>query len=160
MKSIKIWSLIAMLCFAFVGCENPDNGDNSGNNSNGGNSDSLVGEWKLVSWCNAAPEFNVYIDFNEDGTFEMYQQVYSLNYELYAGTYTVSKGVLSGKYSDMQAWSDSYTCKVETVSGVKQLQLVSQTDATVVSIYETTTISDDVKAEATETRAAGTERFL
>ena len=60
----------------------------------------VAGEWQLVQWNDATPEFKVYIDFNADGTFEMYQQVWSFDYELYTGKYVVTGDVMTGTYAD------------------------------------------------------------
>ena len=93
MKSIKIWSLLAMMLIGFAGCDDIDvNGDSS--------SSEVTGQWGLVSWCNEVPPFNVYVEFKADGTFDMYEQVYSLTYEYVNGTYSLSNGKLTGVYSD------------------------------------------------------------
>ena len=44
--------------------------------------------------------------------------------------------------------------------GVKNLKLIDTADASIVSIYGSTTIPEEVKSEATATRAAGAEHFL
>lgn len=160
MKSLKIWSLVAMLFFGLTSCETPDNG---GTGNGGGNSvaKDIVDEWALVSWSDTDPVFNVYVDFNEDGTFEMYQQVYSLTYELYSGNYAVMDGVLNGSYYDGEAWKCGYTATVDVdENGVKRLTLLSQEEPNITSIYTAKAIPEEVKVEATETRSAATERFL
>lgn len=160
MKSLKIWSLVAMLFFGLTSCETPDNG---GTGNGGGNSvaKDIVDEWALVSWSDTDPVFNVYVDFNEDGTFEMYQQVYSLTYELYSGNYAVMDGVLNGSYSDGEAWKCGYTATVDVdENGVKRLTLLSQEEPNITSIYTAKAIPEEVKVETTETRSVATERFL
>lgn len=160
MKSLKIWSLVAMLFVGLTSCETPDNGGTGTGGGNGAVKD-IVDEWALVSWSDAEPVFNVYVDFNEDGTFEMYQQVYSLTYELYTGSYTIANGVLSGSYSDGEAWKCGYKATVDTdENGVKRLTLLSQEEPNITSIYTAKAIPEEVKVEATETRSAATERFL
>lgn len=159
MKSLKIWSLVAMLFLGLTACDDPDN--NGGTTGGGNDAKDLVGEWDIVSWCDAEPVFNVYIDFNEDGTFEMYQQVYSLTYELYTGSYTVADGVVNGSYSDGEAWKCGYKATFGSdANGAKQLTLVSQDEANITSVYASTTIPEEVKNEAAETRAEVSERFL
>lgn len=130
MKSLKIWSLVAMLFFGLTSCETPDNG---GTGNGGGNSvvKDIVDEWALVSWSDTDPVFNVYVDFNEDGTFEMYQQVYSLTYELYSGNYAVMDGVLNGSYSDGEAWKCGYTATVDVdENGVSVLLFLARRSLT------------------------------
>lgn len=154
MKSIKIWSLLAMMLIGFAGCDDIDvNGDSS--------SSEVTGQWGLVSWCNEVPPFNVYVEFKADGTFDMYEQVYSLTYEYVNGTYSLSNGKLTGVYSDGSQWKTSYNVSIENGDGgVKNLKLVDTADASIVSIYGSTTIPEEVKSEATATRAAGAEHFL
>ena len=87
MKNLKIWSLIALFAMVFVGCggDDNDNLDQSGIN----------GTWYLTSMCGSAPEFNVYIEFNNSGKFNIYQQVWTLTYERYTGTYSVDGNVIN-----------------------------------------------------------------
>lgn len=157
MKSIKIWSLLAMLFIGMVGCTPVDDDKQPGNN---GNEEivGLVGEWVLTSWSETEPLFNVYVNFKDDNSFEMYEQVYSLTYELVTGTYAVSDGRLTGEYSDGSTWKSSYSVTVTEGEQGNMLQLVDESDVT--SIYESTTIPEEVKIEASETRAAGAEHFL
>lgn len=159
MKSIKIWSLIAMLFIGLAGCESvvTDDGTDSGTNG-GDNNVSIVGEWRLVSWCGEVPPFNVYIDFKEDETFEMYEQVYALTYEYVTGTYMFSKGKLTGIYSNGSMMKSKYTVAVTNTEDGKLLELTDEENT--VSIYEAVPIPEEVKAEATETRASGAEYFL
>ena len=150
MKSLKIFSLAMLLALALVGCkkeENPGGGK-------GGNA--LVGEWVLTSWSEAQPEFNVYIDFNDDNTFEMYQQVWSFDYELFAGNYTVNGDIVTGSYTDGSAWACGYKFIVEG----DVLTMYSQEDVSVASVYEKCTIPEEIKAEAAQTRSLEVVPFL
>lgn len=147
MKSLKIFSLALLLVFAAVGCKNPSASQGGGE---------LAGEWVLASWNGSEPEFNVYIDFNENGTFEMFQQVWSFDYEYFEGTYSINGDILTGTYSNGTNWACGY--KFETLDG--QLKLASQEDQSVVSIYESCTIPAEIKTEATETRSAEVVPFL
>ena len=131
-----------------VGCEN--------NKPGGGKSGALSGEWVLTSWNDAAPEFNVYIDFNSDGTFEIYQQVWSFDYELYTGTYTVKGDIVTGVYADGTNWACGYKfAKVDNT-----LNMYSQEDKSIASVYEACEIPAEIKAEATATRSMETVPFL
>lgn len=95
MKSFKIFSLAMLMLLALTGCGEKE----------GGKGVKVAGEWQLVQWNDATPEFKVYIDFNADGTFEMYQQVWSFDYELYTGKYVVTGDVMTGTYADGSNWA-------------------------------------------------------
>ena len=134
------------MLLALVGCEPKDN--------NGGKS--IVGEWKLVEWNNAAPEFNVYIEFYGDKTFEMYQQVWSFDYELFTGNYVINGDIVTGTYIDGTNWACGYKFAKEG----NTLTMYSQEDQSVTSVYEKCTIPEEIKAEATATRSLEVVPFL
>ena len=146
MKSFKIFSLAMLMLLALTGCGEKE----------GGKGVKVAGEWQLVQWNDATPEFKVYIDFNADGTFEMYQQVWSFDYELYTGKYVVTGDVMTGTYADGSNWACGY--KVNVVDG--QLTMYSQEDQSVTSLYEKCTIPEEIKAEASATRAMEVVPFL
>ena len=146
MKSFKIFSLAMLMLLALTGCGEKE----------GGKGVKVAGEWQLVQWNDATPEFKVYIDFNADGTFEMYQQVWSFDYELYTGKYVVTGDVMTGTYADGSNWACGY--KVNVVDG--QLTMYSQEDQSVTSLYEKCTIPGEIKAEASTTRALEVVPFL
>lgn len=146
MKSFKIFSLAMLMLLALTGCGEKE----------GGKGVKVAGEWQLVQWNDATPEFKVYIDFNADGTFEMYQQVWSFDYELYTGKYVVTGDVMTGTYADGSNWACGY--KVNVVDG--QLTMYSQEDQSVTSLYEKCTIPEEIKDEASTTRAMEVVPFL
>ena len=146
MKSFKIFSLAMLMLLALTGCGEKE----------GGKGVKVAGEWQLVQWNDATPEFKVYIDFNADGTFEMYQQVWSFDYELYTGKYVITGDVMTGTYADGSNWACGY--KVNVVDG--QLTMYSQEDQSVTSLYEKCTIPEEIKTEATTTRAMEVVPFL
>lgn len=153
MKSLKIWSLVALLAMALVGCGNDD--DNGGKapatNSN------IVGKWHLASWCGETPEFDVYIEFKKDGKFDIYQQTWKFTYEHFSGAYNLEKGILSGVYSDGTDWTARYI--VDVVDS--KLKLINKVDLEEVSIYEESTIPNEIIEEAkSETRSEGVVPFL
>lgn len=163
MKNLKIWSLIAMFALLFTACDDTTNSEQDGPTPGPKPSEgleALVNEWAIISWCGDAPVFNVYIDFNEDGTFEMYQQVYSLDYELYTGKYNVAGDVVTGTYSDGSQWKCGYRASIATKDGDYELTLMSQEDVSLTSVYSNTAIPEDIKAEATATRSSQAEPFL
>lgn len=147
MKSLKIFTLAILAVMTLVGCD-PDKPQ--------GDSGALSGEWSLATWNDVAPEFHVYIDFNNDGTFEMFQQVWSFDYELFKGTYTIDGNVVSGVYDNGQAWA----CDYEFVVDGKTLTLHSRETVKSKSVYEKCTIPEEIKAEASATRAEEVVPFL
>lgn len=146
MKSFKIFSLAMLMLLALTGCGEKE----------GGKGVKFAGEWQLVQWNDATPEFNVYIDFNSDGTFEIYQQVWSFDYELFTGKYVITGDVMTGTYADGSNWACGY--RVNVVDG--QLYMYSQEDQSVTSLYEKCTIPEEIKAEASPTRSMEVVPFL
>lgn len=151
MKIFKMLSLAAVLLFA-VAC-GEKNGPSGGTSVAGW--DNIEQEWKLVSVDGVANDFSVYIEFN-DGTFALYQQVYTWDYKFFEGEYSIDGGVLSGKYFDGSSWKTSYTGGVS-----EDGKFLTLKDATPVTyVYEACTIPESVKEEATATRAAEITPFL
>lgn len=142
-----------MLLIAVTGCEPVNVGDKPGDNNN--NKVGISGEWSLVEWNGEAPEFHVYAKF-DNGTFELYQQVWTLDYELFKGEYTLTDDILTGVYEGGTAWSCGY--RVEIVDG--KLNMYSQEDVSVTSIYEECVIPEEIITEATTTRSENVVPFL
>ena len=139
-----------LVAVVFTGCEkvtNPDGPSVKG---------VLSGEWVLTSWNETAPEFNVYIDFNDDDTFEIYQQVWSFDYELYTGTYTINGDIVTGVYADGSNWA----CGYKFVKDGDTLTMYSQEDQSVTSVYAKCEIPAEIKQEASATRAMEIVPFL
>ena len=91
---------------AMVGCSKKTGGGSD--DPVASNFDAIEKEWKLVSVNGEANEFNVYISFDQ-GTFALYQQVYTLDYKFYDGEYEVEGGKLTGEYFEGGAWKCAYT---------------------------------------------------
>ena len=153
MKSLKIWSLVALLALAMTACDNKGGNDEP----KVGGLDNIEQGGKLVSVNGTPAEFNVYISFSS-GMFAIYQQVYTLDYQFYDGEYTVSGNTLSGNYFDGSDWKCNYTGGI-TEDG-KTMTLKSAETNPVTFVYEACTIPEDVKAEATATRAIDVVPFL
>ncbi len=142
----KYFAIFAVALLALVGCEPTL--------TPGGSSD-IDGQWHIVEWNGEAPEFDVYVDFNK-GKFDIYQQVYSLYYEHFEGTYKTSGEIITGSYTDGSNWACGYKFEV---SG-KKLTLSSQEDSSIVSVYERCEIPQSVIDEATTTRATDAKPIL
>ena len=89
---------------------------------------------------------DIYIDFNENKTFELYQQIGEGAYRLYRGTWNLEGDLLTGKYNDGEDWACAYTVVVAD----KTMTLTSSNDAAEVSVYESAAIPAKVK-ESCET---------
>lgn len=85
------------------------------------NSDSLKGTWNLEQIDGvSAGELSVWMEFSET-SFDIYQRLGNkVSYEHYNGTWSLVKGVLSGKYSDGKPWASSYNA---TITDGVQLRL-------------------------------------
>ena len=113
----------------------------------------------VTSFDGAATEyFDVYLVFKADGSFEMYQRLYTLNYEYYAGSYNVSGDIVTGNYDDGKNWLTGY--KAEVSADGKTLTMYSQEDVSLTTVYTAEAVPVEIKAEAKTTRSADSERFL
>ena len=98
----------------------------------------LVGQWHSVS---NALEADLYIDFQEGKTFELYQQIGEGAHRLYRGTWNLEGTLLTGKYNDGEDWAAAYQVEMRE----KQLVLTSNNDAAEKSTYEKAEIPAEVK---------------
>lgn len=149
MKSLKILSMMLLLAATLVGCDKD-------NTPSGGVNSKVVGEWMLTEWNGEATEFNVYLDFNSDATFAIYQQVWTLDYELFEGTFKTSGEILTGTYADGTNWASGYKFAVDG----DKLTMYSQEDQSVTSVYTKCEIPEEVISEATTTRSWEVVPFL
>lgn len=143
-----------MLLMVITGCE-PVGGDTKPGDD--ANQAVVCGEWSLVEWNGEAPVFHVYVKFDNNGAFEIYQQVWDFNYELYKGEYTLSGDVLSGVYEDGKALACEYQVEVKED---KLYMYSKEDDFSVTSVYEKCAIPMEVITEATTTRSDDVVPFL
>ena len=69
----------------------------------------IVGEWRLTSWSESAPEgFEVYVEFTSASTFGLYQKVETSDYTRYTGRYSIDGTRLTGVYDDGESWGSGY----------------------------------------------------
>lgn len=104
----------------------------------------FYGEWKLTEWESTSANMDVYIDFNEDKSFDMYQKTESVRFVKYDGTYSITGFTLSGVYSDEVVWGSDYIISFDE----DKLILTSTGEVMEKNVYSRTTIPDDVKQEA------------
>ena len=148
MKIFKMLAVAAVALFA-VACGEKPGGQVDGPSI--GSFDAIENEWKLVSVDGVANDFIVYISFT-DGLFFLYQQIYSWDFVLYEGEYTIEGGVLNGTYVDGGAWKTPYTGGVSEDG--KFLTLKSKEATPVTYVYEACSIPEEVMDEVTRAAAA------
>ena len=141
-----IYSLFAAVLFLFsAGCSKDDDG--SKNIDSG-----VVGEWRQTKWSNEAyADFDVYVEFLSDGTFNIFQKVETPTFVCYSGDFAVNGAQLSGRYRDGEPWGASYA--FELSGDGKTLTMISQTDKAEESVYTRTAIPEEVR-NAPEVRSA------
>lgn len=104
----------------------------------------LAGEWQLKSWTSEAPQdFDIYLSFAANQTFEVYQQLAEVKYQKFTGNFQVKNDVLTGKYSDGKDFGSSYDISFSESGNT--LTLTSTSKVTEVCIYERTSIPNSVK---------------
>lgn len=143
----KYFAIFAVVLLALVGCNK--------NNHGTSNASDIDGQWHIIEWNNETPEFDVYIEFKA-GKFNIYQQVYSIFFEKFEGSYNVSNGVVTGTYADGSNWACGYKFEVAG----SELTLKSQEDTSIVSVYKKCTIPQSVIDEAAKTRASESKPLL
>lgn len=145
MKKYIYFLFAAALLILSAGCSKDDDGPaviDSG----------IVGEWRQTKWNNEAQaDFDIYIEFLSDGTFNIYQKVETSAYMRYSGNFTIEGTRLSGRYNDGESWGADYI--FELSDNGKTLTMTSNTDTAVVSIYTKTSIPEEVR-NAPEVRSA------
>lgn len=101
MKRIKLLAVLTAAIVMLAGCgekKGPEAGETDGE---------VAGTWKMVSWSNTSAA-EVYVEFAADGSFDLYQRVFSPFYEHFEGTWSADGKTISGKYSDGKPWASTY----------------------------------------------------
>lgn len=131
-RGLKI-CIVAALAFLTAGCGGSDKKKEA---------EPLYDGWMLARW-NGGTELSgkVFLQFDEDMTFVLYQCIDTPGYRKLTGTYTQEGQRLSGVYSDGTPWAGSYAIEKQTAT---ELQLRSETDD-VVSLYTAVEIPAYVK---------------
>ena len=158
---LHLTCLLALLG-GMTSCEgfeiNWGNGNENGNENGNGGEDGkeelpvgLVRCWHLVEFCGVDADVDIYIDFDKEGKFVIYQRTESLEFTVFNGTYTIDeeKSIVSGVYNDGTPWLTSYNYVVDEEN--KLLTLTSVATPSEVAVYE----ESEVPASATaNTRSA------
>lgn len=151
MKIFRILAVVAMMAVAVVGCNKDKNGQGGGGNSVDVSLEQVAKQWKLYSVGDVEAEFVVYLDLKSDMSFELYQQMYTLDYEGYIGTYSLDGNVLSGSYITGQNWKSDY--RIVGLSDT-ELKLESIEENSITMVYRTATIPDDITTTRSRTEGA------
>jgi len=113
---------------------------------------SIAGEWQLSDVATKASVGSetvmVYLDFNEDNTFSLYQMLGIGRYRLHTGTWSMTGSSLTGKYSTGTAWSGSYEASLEGENTLVLTFVSADASLAEVDTYTRTTIPDSVKSSA------------
>lgn len=158
MKIFKILSLLAVALVAFTSCsENNEGPVGPGYDLPTGPIEKIVNQWRLATVNGVEAEFDVYIDIKEDASFELYQMVYSNQYYLYKGTYTLEDHLFTGSYLSGKMWKCDYMVGIS--EDEQHLTMISVEDESITCVYDAVTIPEDVKQESV-TRALEVEPFL
>ena len=107
-------------------------------------STAIVGEWQLVSVSGQTSVPEVYVNFAQDLSFELYQKIGEGRLRKYQGTYTVTETIVSGVYSDGKAWGSDYEASFEG----ENLVLTAQNGSAEVCTYKKQALSETDKAGA------------
>lgn len=101
---------------------------------------SPIGTWSLSYWGEELSQPEIYLSFSDDGSFELYQRLYSIYFEYYNGYWELSDDVLSGTYSDGIEWRSSYYVAFRD----SEMRFINIKDEDDVAYYVTSSIPDDV----------------
>lgn len=106
----------------------------------------ISGQWELIDIETKAAqigeaEIEVYIEFNKDNTFNLWQMIGAGRFEKLTGTWTLNQNVLSGKYSDKKDWGTTYDVAVESGN----LVMTEMKTGKETCIYRKCTIPSDIQ---------------
>jgi len=144
MKKFIFRMLLALgVIAAFSGCKEKDDPQHR-----------IVGEW-FFSDEESGQDIEIYISFNLDRTFDLYQKIGEGYPRYLKGTYYVDRNLLSGEYFDGTPWASDY--ELTFVNGDMMMKAVS-TDYTVT--YKKQRIPDEVRNFYVDLTKAGVEDFV
>lgn len=134
----SIYSLfMAALLLLTAGCSKDDDGPKTIDSG-------VVGEWHQTQWNGEEhAEFDVYIEFLSDGTFNIYEKVNASVYEKYSGDFSIKGTLLRGRYNNGNPWRADYDIALSGDGNT--LTMTSHADMSVVSTYVKMTIPETIK---------------
>lgn len=95
MKKI-IYMFLAAAMFVLAGCKEKDEVQHN-----------IVGEW-YFSDQESGQDIEIFVAFNIDRTFDLYQKIGEGYPRHLSGTYEVDRTLVSGMYSDRTPWASDY----------------------------------------------------
>ena len=106
----------------------------------------ISGQWELIDIETKAAqigeaEIQVYIEFNKDNTFNLWQMIGAGRFEKMTGTWTLNQNLLTGKYSDGKAWGANYEVGIESGN----LVMTEMKTGKETCIYRKCTIPSDIQ---------------
>lgn len=131
--------IIFMICTVLLiaGCGNKEEKKNL--------DELLIGEWHSTS-LSISDAYTyageVYIGFNADKTFDLYQKIGEGAFRLYRGSWNIDGDVLAGKYNDGEEWGTRYQISID---GKTLTMKYSIHDSEVTSVYTSVVIPSEVK---------------
>lgn len=112
----------------------------------------IVGQWHSTS---ISVDGDIYIEFDQAKTFELYQQIGEGAYRLYRGTWNLEGDLLTGKYNDGEDWAAAYNVAIAD----NVLTMTSNNDAAEVSVYEKSEVPAEVKDNCITVVKSSTRAF-
>ena len=102
----------------------------------------IIGQWHSTS---ISVDGDIYIEFDQAKTFELYQRIGEGAYRLYRGTWNLEGDLLTGKYNDGEDWAAAYKVSIEGDA----LTMTSNNDAAETSAFIRSEIPSEVKDKCT-----------
>lgn len=109
---------------------------------NGGKTELTLEQKLCTEWHSTflPVDGDIYVSFNDNKTFELYQQIGEGAHRLYRGTWNLEENLLTGKYNDGEEWAAAYTITIND----KQLTMTSVNDAAEESVFAKEDIPEEV----------------
>ena len=111
----------------------------------------VIGEWHC-----APAEFNadIYVAFNENGSFDLYQKIGDGRHRHYSGKWNAQDSILSGTYSDGSPWGSTYQM---VFNDDDTLVLTALSDEAMT--YTRKSIPSDVKENSIDVKSADEDDY-
>lgn len=138
MKKVLLYAAALFAFVCAVGCKKEENKINY--------AETIIGEWHCTP---EGLEADIYVSFDAEGGFELYQKIGEGRHRRYSGTYGIEGNTLSGTYSDGNPWGSSYS--MESVSD-KEMKLTALNGSEEVTNYFREDIPAEVKDNAVNTK--------
>lgn len=97
----------------------------------------IPGEWHC-----STEECDIYVAFNQDGSFELFQKLGEGRYYLYLGKWNADKDILDGTYNDGQPWGSSYRVEFD---GSDKMTLNATNGSGETNTYTRKSIPEDIR---------------